>query len=183
MIPEKLEQAARGLDVIVDVVGRIAAWTGFALVVVMASNVLLRYAFNTGSVAMQELEWHLMAPLVLLCIGYTLKHEGHLRVDVFYSSFSPRLQQIVDLVSILIALALCVLIVKLSIPWVMQSYRIGETSPDPGGLPHRFILKSMIPAGFVILGIQSFAEFLRALKPFFGGKDGAKAIVSIHAAD
>lgn len=183
MIPEKLEQGARVLDIIVEVAGRIAAWTSLALVLVMAGNVLMRYAFRMGSVAMQELEWHLMAPLVLFCIAYTLKHEGHLRVDVFYSSFPRRAQQMIDLASIIIALAVCVIIVKLSIPYVMQSYRIGEGSPDPGGLPHRFILKATIPIGFSLLTLQSLAEFLRALKPFFGGKDGATSFVSANAAD
>lgn len=183
MIPQMLERFARGLDAIVEFVGRIAAWASLALVLVMAGNVLMRYVFRIGSVGMQELEWHLLAPLVLLCIAYTLKNEGHLRVDVFYSSFPRRGQQLIDLISVVIALAVCAYIIKLSVPYVMQSYRIGEASPDPGGLPHRFIVKSMIPAGFTLLLLHSLAEFCRALKPFFGGRGGTTAIVSTHAVD
>jgi TRAP-type mannitol/chloroaromatic compound transport system permease small subunit len=178
-----LERAARGLDLIVEVVGRIAAWTGLLLVLVMASNVLLRYLFKTGSVAMQELEWHLMAPLVLLTIAYTLKHEGHLRVDIFYGAFPARLRQVVDVISVLLALAICVIIVKLSIPYVLQSYRIGESSPDPGGLPHRWILKATIPAGFALLTLHSAADLLRTLKPFFGGSGRPEPLASANAAD
>jgi TRAP-type mannitol/chloroaromatic compound transport system permease small subunit len=77
-----------------------------------------------------------------------------------------RTQQVIDLVSSVCALILCVLLVTLSIPYVMQSFNIGEGSPDPGGLPYRFIVKSMIPLGFVFLGLQSLASVLRALAPF-----------------
>lgn len=167
--PGQIERLARGLDAVVEVAGRIGGWSGFALLVVMAGNVLLRYLFNTGSVAMQELEWHLMAPVSLLCIAYAIKHEGHIRVDILYARMRPRMQRIIDLISCLCAFALCVLIVLLSIPYVMQSYSIGEGSPNPGGLPYRWIVKSMIPLGFFFLGLQSFASILRALKPFIDG--------------
>ena len=123
----------------------------------MAFNVLLRYLFHTGSVAMQELEWHLMAPVSLLCIAYAIKHEGHVRVDIFYGRLPARAQQA------------SVIIIKLSLGYVMQSYMIGEKSPDPGGLPYRFLLKSMIPLGFLLLLVQSLAATLRSLIPFFGG--------------
>jgi TRAP-type mannitol/chloroaromatic compound transport system permease small subunit len=181
---EMLEKWARGLDAIVEVSGRIAAWSGFGLVVVMATNVLLRYFFHTGSVAMQELEWHLMTPLTLLCIAYTIKHDGHVKVDIFYG-YMPRIaRNLIDLFSALSILAISLIIVKVSIPYVMQSYRIGEGSPDPGGLPYRFILKALIPAGFVLLALQSLAWVLRTLQPFFGGPGGAaSSTVNINALD
>lgn len=158
------------LDLVVEHAGRLASWTGFALVCVMAFNVLLRYLFHTGSVAMQELEWHLMAPLSLLCIAYAIKHEGHVRVDIFYCRFPPRVKQGLDVLACLAAIAFSAIIVKLSIGYVVQSYLIGETSPDPGGLPYRFILKAMIPLGFLLLLAQSMAATLRSLIPFFGGE-------------
>lgn len=162
----QLEKLALGLDAVVELAGRIGGWCGFALLVVMAGNVLMRYLFNTGSVAMQELEWHLMAPVSLLCIAYAIKHEGHIRVDILYARMSPRTQQVIDLISCFCALVLCILIVHLSIPYVMQAYDIGERSPDPGGLPYRWIVKSMIPLGFFFLGLQSLASVFRALEPF-----------------
>lgn len=176
-----LEKAARGLDAVVEVCGWVAAWTGFALVLVMAGNVLMRYLFHTGSVAMQELEWHLMSPLTLLCIAYTIKHEGHVRVDILYVHLPVRLRQAIDLFSALSVVALAVIVILLSWPYVMQSYRIGEGSPDPGGLPYRFILKAMIPAGFVLLLLQSLAATLRALQPFLGGEGEPPARVTINA--
>lgn len=167
----RLENWARGLDALVEAVGRLASWTGFALVLVMAGNVLLRYLFNTGSVAMQELEWHLMSPLVLLCIAYTIKHEGHVKVDVMYGRMPEVARNAVDLFSAIAVLAIALIIIKLSIPYVMQSYRVGEGSPDPGGLPYRFILKAFIPAGFALLALQSLAWVLRCLQPFLGQAD------------
>lgn len=158
-----LEKCARGLDVIVEACGWVAAWTGFALVLVMAGNVLMRYAFSTGSVAMQELEWHLMSPLTLLCIAYTIKHEGHVRVDILFARLPVRVQQAIDLFSAIAVVALSVIVILLSWRYMMQSYRMGEGSPDPGGLPYRFILKAMIPAGFALLLLQSLAATARAI--------------------
>jgi TRAP-type mannitol/chloroaromatic compound transport system permease small subunit len=169
MFAPRLESTARMLDLVVEHAGRLASWTGFALVCVMAFNVLLRYLFHTGSVAMQELEWHLMAPVSLLCMAYAIKHEGHVRVDIIYGRFPPRLKQMLEVVSCLAAVAFSVIIINLSLGYVMQSYLIGETSPDPGGLPYRFVLKAMIPLGFMLLLVQSVAATLRALIPFFGG--------------
>ena len=166
---DRLLQTANHLDRIVEVVGRIAAWSGLALVLVMATDVLLRYALNTGSVALQELEWHLMSPLTLLCIGYTVQQEGHVRVDIIYARFPASVRQVIDLFTTVCVLALSLIIVYLSWRYVMQSYRIGEGSPNPGGLPHRFILKSMIPAGFGLLAMQSLASLLRSIAFWFGG--------------
>jgi TRAP-type mannitol/chloroaromatic compound transport system permease small subunit len=162
----RLEAVAIRLDRVVELAGRFGAWTGFALIVVMGSNVLLRYLFRTGSVAMQELEWHLMAPVSLLCIAFAIKHEGHIRVDILYARFSPFWKAVVELISALLALMLSLLIVWLSVPYVYQSFSIGEGSPDPGGLPYRFIVKSMIPLGFVLLALQSTAWVLRSAMPF-----------------
>ncbi|MCJ8142228.1 TRAP transporter small permease subunit [Ancylobacter sp. A5.8] len=176
-----LEKVARGLDAIVEACGWVAAWTGFALVLVMAGNVLMRYVFNTGSVAMQELEWHLMSPLTLLCIAYTIKHEGHVRVDILYARFPAGARRVIDLFSAAAVVALSILIILLSWNYVMQSYRIGEGSPDPGGLPYRFILKAMIPAGFILLLLQSLAATLRALEAFLGGANTPAARVTADA--
>ncbi|MBP1849392.1 TRAP transporter small permease subunit [Rhizobium halophytocola] len=172
----RLETVADHLDKCVEVVGRIAAWSGLLLVLVMANNVLLRYLFNTGSVALQELEWHLMSPLALLCIAYTVQQEGHVRVDVLYARFPASLRQAIDLFSTACVLIFALVVVLLSWPYVMQSYRIGEGSPDPGGLPFRFVLKAMIPAGFGLLALQSMASLLRSVASCFGRTPGAAPV-------
>ena len=159
----KLAALARASEVVVDAIGSITAWSSLAIVLVMAFNVLLRYAFNTGSVAMQELEWHLMAPIALLGMSYAILKDGHVRVDVVYGRMSWRYQETVNAISHLLVLTFAVIMVLLSLPYVEQSFRIGEVSPDPGGLTHRFLLKSMIPFGFILLGIQATGAMLRAV--------------------
>lgn len=158
----ELLRVADGLDWFIDKVGRVTGWCAFALVSVMAFNVLLRYFFHTGSVAMQEMEWHLMAPICLLGLSYSLLHDGHVKVDILYGRFPERLKRIVDLISMILVSAVVAFLIYVSIPYVEQSYSIGEQSPDPGGLTHRWILKSMLPIGFALLLIQSIAATLRA---------------------
>ena len=166
---QRLNKIADALDWFIDRFGRLASWTALALVSVMAFNVLLRYFFHTGSVGMQELEWHLMAPLALLCMSYSTLVDGHIQVDILYGRFPPRVQRFIHFVSCLLIVALTAIIFKLSIPYVMQSYTIGEGSPDPGGLSHRWILKAMIPAGFALLFVQSVAALLRAFVSMMTG--------------
>ena len=159
----KLIGVANVLDTIIDRIGRVTGWCSLAIVLVMAYNVLLRYFFRTGSVAMQELEWHLMAPICMLGLSYAILKDGHVQVDILYSRFPKSVQRIIQFVSMVLLVLVVGLLFKLSIPYVMQSYNIGEQSPDPGGLTHRWILKSMLPIGFALLLIQSIAAMLYAL--------------------
>lgn len=146
----------------VERVGRAASWLSLAIVVLMAVNVLLRYAFSIGSVWSQELEWHLLAPLVLLGMTYALQQGEHVRVDVFYARYSERGKAAIDLVAGLFAVAIALLVIRYSIAYVQQSYAIGEISSDPGGLTHRWLLKALIPAGFVLFALQAAAQSVAA---------------------
>ncbi|MBY0613252.1 MAG: TRAP transporter small permease subunit [Beijerinckiaceae bacterium] len=153
------------LDRVIDGIGRVTGWCAFALVLVMSSNVLQRYVFHTGSVALQELEWHLMAPICMLGLSYAILKDGHVQVDILYGRFPERLKRLVDLVSCILVVLVVGFLLKLSIPYVLQSYSIGESSPDPGGLSHRWMLKAMLPLGFILLLVQSLAAMLRAVVP------------------
>ena len=160
-----LAAVADALDAFIDRIGRVTSWCALAIVLVMAFNVLLRYFFRTGSVAMQELEWHLMAPICMLGLSYAILKDGHVQVDILYGRFPERIQRIIQFVSMVLVVLVTGLLMKLSIPYVMQSYNIGEISPDPGGLTHRWVVKAMLPIGFGLLLIQSVAAMLRALVP------------------
>ena len=160
-----LAAIADSLDIFIDRIGRVTGWCSLAIVLVMAFNVLLRYFFRTGSVAMQELEWHLMAPICMLGLSYAILKDGHVQVDILFGRFPPRLQRIIEFISTVLVVIVIAILFKLCIPYVMQSYNIGEKSPDPGGLTHRWIVKAMLPLGFVLLLIQSVAAMLRALIP------------------
>lgn len=156
------ERLAALIDDFIDLVGRITAWSSFALAIVMGSNVLLRYGFNTGSVWSQELEWHLMAPICLFGMSYALRHGEHVRVDVLFASFSDRNKQLVELITALISIAVCAIIIWLSWSYVAYSWNIGESSANPGGIPARYILKSLIPVGFTLLLLQSIAQAIHS---------------------
>ena len=155
------EQFADGIDAFIDAVGRVTAWSSFALALVMGGNVLLRYVFNTGTVWSQELEWHLMAPICLFGMSYALRHGEHVRVDVMFARFSPKSKDFVEFLSSLILMAISLIIIWLSIPYVMQSWSIGEGSANPGGIPARYVLKSLIPIGFALMFVQAFGQAIR----------------------
>ncbi|MES1154903.1 MAG: TRAP transporter small permease subunit [Pseudorhodoplanes sp.] len=155
------EKFAAGIDDFVDAVGRITAWSSFALALVMGGNVLLRYGFNTGSVWSQELEWHLMSPICLFGMSYALRHGEHVRVDVLFASYSQRNKYLVEFISAVLSMIIALIIIKLSYAYVMQSWTIGEGTANPGGISARYILKGMIPVGFALLFIQSLAQAIQ----------------------
>ena len=156
-----LQKLAGGIDTFIDAVGRITAWSSFALALVMGGNVLLRYVFHTGTVWSQELEWHLMAPICLFGMSYALRHGEHVRVDVLYASFSQKTKDIVEILTALLAMAISAIVIWLSISYVMQSWSMGEGSANPGGIPARYLLKAMIPIGFALFFVQSLAQGIR----------------------
>jgi TRAP-type mannitol/chloroaromatic compound transport system permease small subunit len=155
------ERFAAGIDRFVDAVGRVTAWSSFALALVMGGNVLLRYGFNTGSVWSQELEWHLMSPICLFGMSYALRHGEHVRVDVLFASFSQRNKYLVEIISAVLAMAISLIIIKLSWAYVMQSWSIGEGTANPGGISARYLLKALIPIGFALLFLQSLAQAIQ----------------------
>lgn len=155
------ERLAGGIDTFIDAVGRITAWSSFALALVMGTNVLLRYGFSTGSVWSQELEWHLMSPICLFGMSYALRHGEHVRVDVVFASFSDRTKLLVELITALISMAVCVIIINLSWSYVAYAWNIGEGSANPGGIPARYLLKALIPLGFALLFLQSLAQAIQ----------------------
>jgi TRAP-type mannitol/chloroaromatic compound transport system permease small subunit len=150
------------IDSVVDRLGHISVVAVAALILVMAGNVLLRYGFSAGSVWAQELEWHLMAPIALFGAAYALRHGEHVRVDVLYAGFRPRTQAAIDLVGSVAGVLVCIAVIWLSWRYVMQSWGQGEGSANPGGIPYRYALKALIPAGFALLFLQFLAETLRA---------------------
>ena len=150
---ERIERA-------VDLIGRAASWLALVIVVVMAANVVLQYLFSYGSVWAQELEWHLLAPLILFGIPYALLKGDHVRVDVLFAKFTEKNQLRVEVVSQVLGILISLAFVWLSLQYVQQSFVIDEKSADPGGLPYRWALKALIPAGFALLALQSLATLL-----------------------
>jgi TRAP-type mannitol/chloroaromatic compound transport system permease small subunit len=156
----------------IDAINRLAARVGrWALLLMLALgtwNVVGRYVGlavgrNLSSNALIEGQWYLFDMLFLLGMGYTLQRDDHVRVDVLQSRWSPRRKARVELAGTLGLLLPFVLVVLLaSVEPTLITWRLGEMSPDPGGLPRTWV-KSLIPLGFLLLGLQGVAQAIRLL--------------------
>ncbi|MGC9061996.1 TRAP transporter small permease subunit [Calditerrivibrio sp.] len=144
--------------------GYIAAWLTSALVLVIIYDVFTRYLLNSSKIWIQELEWHIFALVILFGAAYTLRQNGHVRVDIIYSKLSPRKRALIDLMGVIILLIpFSIFIIYTSKDFVISSWQFGEGSPDPGGLPARYLLKAMIPFCFILMINQGISMFLKAL--------------------
>jgi TRAP-type mannitol/chloroaromatic compound transport system permease small subunit len=154
----------RIIDGINETIGKAVSWLTALLVVVVCYDVFTRYFMKNSLVAVQELQWHLFAIIFLLAAPFTLKHDKHVRVDVWYARRSPRTKAWVNFIgSLLLLIPFCVVVAYASWDFVSNSFAVRETSPDPGGLPARYLLKALIPFSMILLLFQGIAEMLRSL--------------------
>ncbi|MGM0826063.1 MAG: TRAP transporter small permease subunit [Pseudomonadota bacterium] len=156
-----VESVVYGIEALVRLFGRIAAWTCVVLVGLVASDVMLRYLFDIGAVWLQELQWHLISPIALFGMAYLLLNGEQVRVDVFYEHFPVAVKRTIEVLGGLTLLVMGLYIAWLTLPWVAQSFGRGEASPNPGGLPWRWLLKAFLPFGFTLLALQGLAHALR----------------------
>lgn len=141
---------------IIDALGNFCSVLMLLMIANVFYDVIMRYFFNDVSIGMQELEWHLFAAMFMFGIAYTLKEDGHVRVDIFYDNLSKRKQAFVNIFgAIVFALPITLLIGYYSIEFTLDAFNMGEGSSDPGGLPHRWIVRSVIPlsSAFLLLSI------------------------------
>ena len=132
--------------------GNITAILMLLMMINVFTDVVLRYFFHTGSIASQEMEWHLFATMFLLGISYALSSEDHVRVDFIYDNLTKRKKAIINIFgTIFMLIPFAFLIAYTSYDFVNDAYIMNEISEDPGGLTHRWIIKAMIPFSFVIL--------------------------------
>lgn len=158
----RLEQLARLLDRCAELTGRIISWLTLAMVIITFAVVVLRYVFETGSIAMQESVTYLHAIVFMLCAAYTLKHDAHVRVDIFYRRWPERTQAWIDLLGTLLLLVpVCVYIIASSLDYVSVSWSIREGSQEAGGLDGVYLLKTAIPAMAGLLLLQGMALAVR----------------------
>jgi TRAP-type mannitol/chloroaromatic compound transport system permease small subunit len=158
-----MRELARRIDRFQESFGRAVSWLSLGMVLVVFGDVIARYVFRTTSGAIQEAEWYLFGTLYLLAAGYTLLHDEHVRVDIMYSKLSPRRQAWVNFILFWVFFFPSVLLVIYTAwPFVRSSWSVWEGSPDPGGLPLRWLLKSMIIVGFVLLAIQGISQTIKS---------------------
>ena len=164
-----LKTFIRWIDGLNEWIGRGVAWVTLALVLVIFVDVVMRYLFNTSFVFTQELEWHLFGFIFLIGAGYTLLHDGHVRVDIIYQRLGFKGQAWINLMGVIVFLIPgCLMIIITSFKFVLSSFLILEGSPDPGGIPFRFIVKGFIPAGFCLLLLQGLSLAVHSLLQILG---------------
>lgn len=150
------------IDQITDFFGRIISWLTLIMVITMFSIVVLRYAFNIGWIAMQESVLYMHGIIFMLGAAYTLKADGHVRVDIFYHSFSLKQKAWVNaLGTIFLLLPVTCFIFFISLDYVTKSWDIMEKSSEAGGLPIVYVGKSLLLVLAVTLTLQGLAELMR----------------------
>ncbi len=166
-----LEKFVCVIDGLSDKIGYLVGWMTTLMVIIVFYDTVMRYLFNQGNVALQELEWHLFSIVFLIGAAYTLKEGGHVRVDIIFLNLSEKTKAWIDFVGVFIFLIpLCILIIVSSKGFVINSWTANEISPDPGGLPARYILKAMIPLGFSLLIVQGLSEAAKRFMIIMGYK-------------
>lgn len=152
-------------------IGTVMAWAVVLMTGIIVYDVGMRFLFQMGSVSLQEFEWHLFGIIFLLSAAYTYRQDGHVRVEIIYQNLTKVQQSKINLFgNIFILMPVCLLVMWTSIPFVSNSFAFAETSPDPGGLPLRWLIKLAIPTGFFLLLLQGFADSIKHLL-ILGGED------------
>jgi len=164
-----LEQLHLAIDRFSNRLGRIISWTAIIMVLAQFLIVVMRYVFSLGFIWMQESVIYLHSILFLLGASYTLLHEGHVRVDIFYREHSPFGKAMVDAIgAVVFLLPVCVLMWWWSWPYVEQSWAIQETSRETSGIPTLYVLKTLILAFAALMALQGVSMFLRSLLTLTG---------------
>ena len=152
------------IDAVTGMIGRAVMWCTLLVVLLQFAVVVLRYAFGIGSIWLTESIIYGHAALFMLAAAWTLRENGHVRVDIFDADASPRRKALVDLVgALLLLIPFALVLVWLSLPYVARSWAILERSRETSGLPAVFLLKTLIPLFAGLMALQGFAQAIRAL--------------------
>lgn len=148
-----------------SVVGKIASLLLLLLVCNVTYDVFTRYVLSDVSIGMQELEWHLFATIVLIGIAYATTENAHVSVDFLYNKTSPKTQILINITGILLfVIPFCCLIIWYGSDYAATAYIRNEQSGDPGGLPYRWIIKSVIPLSSVLILLSNLGVLLRSIR-------------------
>ena len=158
-----LKTSLSAVEKFTEVTGRFISWATVTMVILVVLVVITRYFLGLGSIALQESVTYLHCLVFMMGFAFTLKHDGHVRVDIFYRGFSPRFKAIVNLIGGLIFLIpFCLLIFFTSWDYVLASWIIRETSAENNGLPFIYLLKTLMLLMPATLVLQGIAEIIRS---------------------
>jgi len=167
ILPET--RISRIIDGLLNAIGRFTSWLWLLLLVVIVVNVVMRYLFNMGRIEFEEIQWHIYSFCFLIGLSYAYVADVHVRVDVVRINLPVQTQAWIELYGTLLLLLPFVLLVLWSaIPFVLYSFATGEVSEAPGGLPYRWLIKSMLFIGFSLLLLAICGRLSRISGFLFG---------------
>ena len=157
-----LKKVSQFIDDVNRKIGACTSWLTLVLVVLICLDVFSRYALNVSKIWVFELEWHLFALIFLLAAGHTYAHNRHVRVDLFYAKRSLKGRVWIDLLgNVFFLIPWCIITIYTAYQFASNSWLMNESSPDPGGLPARYLINYSIVFGFALLLLQSFSEVIK----------------------
>ncbi|MDQ7782221.1 MAG: TRAP transporter small permease subunit [Desulfomonilaceae bacterium] len=164
-----LELFVRLTDAVNEFLGKAVSWFVPLLMLVTVYDVLMRYIFRATSVKFMDIETNLYILNFMLAAGWTLIHDGHVRVDLVYARLDQKKKAWINIFgSLVFCVPFCILVIWTSWPYVLDSWRVLEGSPDPGGLPGTFLIKTSIPVTFFLLGMQAVSQAIKNLFTVMG---------------
>jgi TRAP-type mannitol/chloroaromatic compound transport system permease small subunit len=176
MIMRALASLARGIDAINETIGRIISWLALGMVLVQMIIVLMRYVFGLSVLTMQESIWYMHAIVFLVAAGYTLLHNGHVRVDILYGNVGPIAKARIDLFGVIfILLPVCTMIWWVSWPYVMAAWAVREGSVEVSGIQGVYLLKTCMLVFAGGLWIQGISLAIKSWFTLMGIEGGIAA--------
>lgn len=170
---------SKTVDRFIRAIGHLFSWTWVVLMGVIILNVLMRYILNEGRIEFEELQWHLYALGWLVGLSYCLVADDHVRVDLLHDRLSLKTQAWVELVGIIFLLTPFLMIVLwYAIPFITYSYELSEVSEAPGGLPYRWIIKSVLFVGFALLTLATLSRFSKVISLLFYPKETTRPLTT-----
>lgn len=153
------------LDKFVLTVGNVLSWLSLVLIFIIMAQVISRYAFNANFIALEELQWHLYAVVMMVGLSYAMVNHSHVRVDIFRAGFSEKTQRKIETLGILfLMLPFIYIVIDYGLDLAIEAYRVGERSDAIEGLPHRWIIKAVMPLSFFLLFLAAMARYIRYAK-------------------
>jgi len=184
---EKLLSISRRLESFISFIGKLAGWLAVPMILIIMTDVFYRRFGGQGSVILQELEWHLHGALFLLCFGYAYLSDTHVRIELVRDKLRPRTRAWIELIGVVLFLVpYTILFMWYSVPWAIDSFTRGEVSSALTGLTNRWVIKSVLPLGMLLLLLSGIAIFCRTLVFLFGPahmRTEAGTHVGAHHAD
>ena len=164
-LSKKIDDAILGI-------GRILSWLNGILIIVIITQVILRYVFGHGLIILEELQWHLYAVGIMIGLSYAVTKDSHIRLDVLSIRYSKKSKMVIEILgNLILLLPFVVIVIMQSYDFWYSSWRLNERSVAPLGLCCRWAVKGLIPIGFILLGLSAVSKIAQAVNFLFHSKE------------